>query len=466
VEKLTTEFTSIATKIEAASIGDAVEEKRTLQDEIQDLLQPVITEMKDATLAPRHMEALRRSIEELEERRTLVVKVVTKLEERLTKNPPAVVQNRVNLLLGEWRPQLDELAAEIDVKRFRLSELEADDESVIDKTSKGAQKFFRTRGKHLALSILGFIVTFFLVRQLYALFRRLNPIHRKKGKTLYARALDLAAIIVGFLLAILVFVLVLYLANDWVLLVVALLFLGSLAWAGKQALPQFFEQGKLMLNFGTVREGERLVYDGVPWKVGRIKPYTNLTNPLLKGGLIRLPIRQLMEMHSRPHEDEIWFPTRQDDWVKLSDGTLGKIVSQTPEHVEVLRLGGSRIIIPTVSFLDLNPENLSGGFRISSVFGIDYSHQSISTTEVPAIFEEAITAGLKEVIDPELIRNISVQFASANASSLDYQVQADFAGGASQRYRFLERSIQRICVEVCNEQDWGIPFSQLTIHQA
>ena len=43
---------------------------------------------------------------------------------------------------------------------------------------------------------------------------------------------------------------------------------------------------------------------------------------------------------------------------------------------------------------------------------------------------------------------------------------ADFKGDAADRYEKLKRAIQRICVDVCNEKDWGIPFTQITIHQA
>jgi hypothetical protein len=34
------------------------------------------------------------------------------------------------------------------------------------------------------------------------------------------------------------------------------------------------------------------------------------------------------------------------------------------------------------------------------------------------------------------------------------------------KLRNLERAIPRICVDVCNEQGWVIPFPQITVHQA
>lgn len=81
-------------------------------------------------------------------------------------------------------------------------------------------------------------------------------------------------------------------------------------------------------------------------------------------------MRDLMLLHSRPNgERELWFPTDENDWVILSDGTYGKVVQQTPDYVHLVKLGGSRKIIPTADFLSLHPENISRNFRLTVVFG-------------------------------------------------------------------------------------------------
>ena len=466
LSRLNSEFISLATKVETATAGESEEVSLTLQQEIHELLQPVIGEMKDATLAPRRIESINRELAELKERRQTIQKIIAGLENQLAERTDPDIRKRLEEFVTIWKPQMEDLDTEIEIKALRLADLERSDEPIIDKVSNGARNFFQTRGKHLIFAILGFICTYLLVRYGYALFRRLNPIHRKKGQSLSGRILDLAFQVGGFFLALLVAIVILYLANDWPLLVIVLLFLGGIAWAGKQALPQFYDQAKLMLNFGSVREGERIVHEGVSWKVGKIGVYTDFTNPALKGGLIRLPIRELADMHSRPHEGELWFACEENDWVILSDETFGKVVEQTPEYVQIIKLGGNRKIIPTPSFLELNPENLSKNFRISSIFGIDYQHQAVSVTEVPAIFEKALTKGLSEMVPADSLKNLTVQFGSAGASSLDYEIAADFVGKLAPKYQILRRAIQRICVEVCNEHDWGIPFTQITIHQA
>jgi hypothetical protein len=155
-----------------------------------------------------------------------------------------------------------------------------------------------------------------------------------------------------------------------------------------------------------------------------------------------------------------------DDWVKLADETFGKVIQQTPDHVVILKLGGSLKSYPTAMFLQQTPENLSRGFRLTVKFGIDYRHQSVCTREVPDVFQRALEARLIEAVGKDGLRSLKVEFASAASSSLDFAMLADFTGELASRCNVLERLIQKTCVEVCNEQGWVIPFTQITVHQA
>ncbi len=61
--------------------------------------------------------------------------------------------------------------------------------------------------------------------------------------------------------------------------------------------------------------------------------------------------------------------------------------------------------------------------------------------------------------------NLRVEFQSAGASSLDIVVIADFKGSQAPIYNRLRRAIQRWCVDACTENNWDIPFPQLTVHK-
>ena len=207
------------------------------------------------------------------------------------------------------------------------------------------------------------------------------------------------------------------------------------------------------------------VYNGLPYEVDSINIYTELVNRYLEGGYIRIHLRNLVELRSRPiSEDEPWFPSRRGDWVKLSDGTYGRVVVQTPEIVKLELIGGACMSYKTADYLSQAPMNLSSGFRLRLTFGLDYAHQAIITQEIPAILEKAIIDGLTAEGHVDSIETINVQFKEAGPSSLDLAILANFNGNAQSRYEDLNRTIQRICVDTCNSNHWVIPFQQITLH--
>ena len=153
---------------------------------------------------------------------------------------------------------------------------------------------------------------------------KFSPILKSKARSFYVRLGEVLFHIMTFIGAASVALIVLYGSGDWVLLSLAIIFMIGLAWTAKQGLPRFWEQIKLLLNLGTVRENERVIYKGLPWKVVSINLYSRLENPALKSSRIRLPLRGLIELNSRPyHADEPWFPCRKEDWVLLTARLLG-----------------------------------------------------------------------------------------------------------------------------------------------
>jgi hypothetical protein len=100
------------------------------------------------------------------------------------------------------------------------------------------------------------------------------------------------------------------------------------------------------------------------------------------------------------------------------------------------------------------------------MFGIDYCHQAEATTTIPEIFREALTETLLKEYGREAVRSVQIEFTAASSSSLDYTILADFDGSLAHRQKALQRQIQTICVDACNEHGWVIPFPQLKVHQA
>lgn len=436
-----------------------------LQAETRDLLLPIVQELKQMTASPREVESLRRQVAQLQQRRSLAAVAVRRLEAQMKLEENTTLKPLMQELLGNWKKRQNDSDTELAVAEFKLEELEVKRGGMLGALREITSGFFRQRGRNLLMAVCISLLIFGGMRLLWGRLQML-PQLRRKNRSFGLRMVVVAYHLCSFLLAAFSALLVFYLAGDWVLLGLATMFLVGIAWTGKQTLPVVYEQLKLILNLGSVREGERVIYNGLPWEVRTIGMFSELRNPALDCGQMRLPLRDLTALISRPTEDELWFPCSVDDWVCLSDGTHGKVVTQSPEWVQLVLLGGSRRTYPTRVFLDLCPENLSKSFRVRSIFGIDYSHQALCTTEIPAKLKDSLERELRSLVGGDHLKNVSVDLSEAASSSLNYTVLADFSGEVAQRYSFLTRAIQRICVDACNEHGWNIPFTQLTVHQA
>jgi hypothetical protein len=150
----------------------------------------------------------------------------------------------------------------------------------------------------------------------------------------------------------------------------------GIAWASNHALPRYWKQARIILNLGPVREGELVVYQGLPYRVSRIHLASELTNERLEGGIIHLPLKDLLDMRSRPiATNECWFPTSTGDTILLPQESIGTIITQTPEFVRIKLLGEQIQTCATDEFLKLSPINLSNGFRIVANIHFDNNHQ-------------------------------------------------------------------------------------------
>jgi hypothetical protein len=116
-------------------------------------------------------------------------------------------------------------------------------------------------------------------------------------------------------------------------------------------------------------------------------------------------------------------------------------------------------------FSACNPGTCRRGSGWKTIFGVDYRHQAVATTDVPAKMRAKLQAELPRLVGAENLADVQVAFAGANSSSLDYAVWADLRGAAAPLRARLPGLLQRLLVEACNENGWTIPFPQLTVHR-
>lgn len=457
-------FKELASGVEIESDSAAAQEFDWAR-EVKDLLGPAINELKRVTTRPREMDRLRREIEVLTEHRQAIQRAEDNLTRFTQRYPEGELAMPLAELGADWEARRQEVDSELEYNKARLDRLANERHSLSATVENLAGMFFRSRGRNLlfaSLALVGFWVVF---RYLQTWVERLSPFHRR-GQTAAVRIFNLTYSLFTGLGAVAMFLYVLYLAGDWVLLTITGLFLFGIAWASKAALPRFWEQTMMLLNLGSVREGERVIFNGLPWRVRTLSFYTHLENPELAGGDVRLPIRAVFGLTSRQFEsNEPWFPTHSGEWVLLDGGIPAQVMIQTPEFVTLRYLGGAERTVIATSFVALNPTVLSRGFRLASTFGVDYRHQPDATTDIPTLLTEAIQGGLEREGFGSLLRRLSVEIQEAAASSLNLLVQADFGGDAAASYTFLGRFLQRCCIDAATANGWVIPFPQLTIHR-
>jgi len=274
------------------------------------------------------------------------------------------------------------------------------------------------------------------------------------------RLLTILFIVIGILI-------VFFIRGDVLLLALMSILIFASALGLRNFIPQFIEESRILLNIGRVREHELVVINGVPWRIASINVFSKLINPEIRG-VLRLPLEDMKNLVSRKIGDEKWFPSSIGDWVLDDNDRLYEVISQGPDAVELQSAQGTNKLVPSRDYYAAGFVNLtkSKGIRIVSIFGVDYSLQSICLDEVPKKMQAAVQNYLEAAdIDTNDIRS-RVEFNQAGASSLDYLIIVNVNSVAAKHYYRIERYIQQACVDICNKEGWNIPFPQMTISKA
>ncbi len=460
------DFERIATGVDVGLFAEKKAEHFNWQDELVSLVEPGILELKRFTVKARYRTKLKDELSAYENLVPIAQKARLQIEALMTRAQDPVLKESLKKLLPEYRGVESQLMNKLDLVRLQLGEIQREEISLLESTETSVKNFFKTRGLFLFIALVSCIGVVLFLRIFYRFFIRMVPGYRSQYRPFHIRVLEILYRVLTLVFTLFVVILVFYLFEDWVLLSLAIIFLMGIGWAAKHTLPRFVHQSRLMLNIGSVREGERIMYQGVPWLVKHINVYSTLENPALDIQL-RLPIDVLRDRISRKfHKGESWFPCRRNDWVILADGTRGCVTCLSHEMVELVQRGGAKKSYQTSDFLSLSPLNLSVNFRLKIPFGISYALQGSATTRIPDLLADHIREQIGAEGYEKNLLSLRVEFASAAASSLDLVVIADFKGEMAPLYNRLSRAIQRWCVDAATRQGWDIPFPQLTVHRS
>lgn len=441
------------------------EEKFDWREEMQSALEPILIELRRLTERPRKMERLRSEQDFYQKRLNTISAALKNIVNLKDASPAGAMQTAFGELEARWRQRFDEYHSQLALINLQLTELSSPSQSVEERAAAVLKELLSGRFVNLLLAILAAALTYMAMRAVNRLYTYL--VKPRGRRPFLARLAHLSFVLMTAVLSLLAAMGVLYTRGDWILLGLLIIVLMGAALTLQRTLPAFVKEARILLNLGPAREGERVIYNGLPWKIQALNMYSTLVNPALRGGIVRLPARELTGLISRRFDDkEPWFPTRENDYVLLNDDRYCQVVLQTPEVVQV-RIAGAVRTFPVAAFLDSHPQNLSlNGFAITMQFGVDYRHQADVTGDILKKLEAFIASRLKDSRVGAHLKECYVEFDEAATSSLNFFIWATFSGEAADSYLYIRRLLQRLAVEACNAHGWTIPFNQMTVHIA
>ncbi|GLS25363.1 hypothetical protein [Marinibactrum halimedae] len=435
------------------------------QEDLEAIIAPFLDELKEITARPRILEDLQSELSFWKKRRKSLSAAIEHLESTLEDVQQNTLRKEVVGLLESAQSRHTSAQQKITLIHSEIKRLEAAQNPIWETISTTAKNIARSMGIHLIVAILAAA----LIYQLISLLGRLPILilgkQRPEQFISFERSINLIKRMVGATLGTLVYLMVLYGFSEWLILVLSLIIIASILMSLRVAIPQYLVELRTLLNMGSVRQGERLMYQGIPWRVKELDVYTHLHNPWLDGHL-RVPVTELSALSSRPfHQNEPWFPCRLNDVLLFPNGVLGIVEQLSPEQVQIER--GKAIFTYQIEDLLKTPfQNLTRkGFSIFMTLPLDYTLQpTILESALPAL-KTSMLSMLRTSEFAESLLDFTFEFDAANDSSLDFRLIASFTGKYALQYYHIKRRLEANFIEACNSNGWTIPFHQLMVHQ-
>ncbi len=434
------------------------------QHEMVGITQPVIESLKSLTNKPRERAELRTTIKRIKSQQQLLQKGLLSIDRETAAASDPQLKKVMQAMQKQWQQQLEDLNREKIVTEEQLRVLDEGKTNWHEALRQALNNFFTGHALTLFIAIIAAAAVWLLFRLLNRRIWTHQP--GLRSSPLY-RFLMYSFHVFSTIFIVMTLFAVFYLRDDILLLGLGMIMLLGVLIGLQRTLPRFLREVNLLLNLGSAREGERVIYHGVPYRVQSLNVFTILENPAL-AGIRRLPLKQVGELNSRPElENESWFPTDVGDVLRMPDGILVSVEQQTVEQVTLRAQRGTQFQYDTASFYSLNVENLTrnGVFGINTVFGLDYRYQDKILDDYPQLICAEVPPALQDAgFDPALCLDLGAEFKIASASSLDVLVWARFDSELAESVNKLERVLQQACVRVCNRHGLNIPFPQLSVH--
>ncbi len=439
------------------------ETKKDWREDVSLIAQPVIDSLKELTEKPRRIKELNELIDLKNQEIQASSAAISQLEQSNRVQGSESLNTSLNTMVRKWQKRQNDAKDAIAVAKIQLKGLEGD--QPITKTIYNALvKFAKGRGLTILMAIAAAWLVLVGVKLLMRTYRYTLVDHQHKESRTRYRVAKYSVQALTFSLVLIAVFIVFYERHDVLLLGLLILLIVGFVLNAKQLLPRYIKEARLLLNLGAMREGERVIYNGLPYRVESINMYTIFRNPELNG-ILRLPLAELTKTSSRPVSNDTWFPSSTGDVVLMSDGSLLEVLNQNPDTVELKKRGGELLSIPAADFYAMTMTNLTrhGTYGVTSNFGLDYNHQKISATEIPNSLREGIARAFENSNLSKAVKDIAVELEQAGSSSIDYWIFVTMDSSSARSYFRAHRIIQAACIETCSREGWSIPFPHMSL---
>ncbi|XCN71932.1 MAG: hypothetical protein Q3M24_16710 [Candidatus Electrothrix aestuarii] len=458
LEKTENDFSVLTTGIDYNTFLKKEGKEVDWEKELKEIFSPIIVELKETTERPRKMERLRSDILYLEKRIPQVQQASKDLDKFLEQVGNKKVAERLKGWKEYWQQLEKEFSSQLEADKNQLLQAENERKSLLASFKVFFDSFVKHRGKNLFFALLAFIGIYLLFRLIQKAIQWISPLHRSPKYMFWANLVDVMLYGLALLVATGALIAVLFTSGDWLILaIVMLLVLGGI-WGARNTLPHFVEQIKLLLGFGPVRQGEKVMIDGIPYRVEMMGVYSYLNNPLLTGGTLRLPLKDLVGMRSRPYdENEPWFPCKEGDCVLIDNlSTWRKVIRQTPQVVEFDWFDMLETM-PTSSFMGRKIFNISAApFWAGINFSIAYKHRFEVLGDLRDKLSKFVEEKIKEQPYGKHVLYPWVDLAGLADSSLTFMIWVQVAPEAADKYGAMSLHLNQIALEAANKYGWDI----------
>ncbi|WP_034855804.1 hypothetical protein WMO13_06415 [Ignatzschineria larvae DSM 13226] len=459
-------------EVELYDVSDNEEEEilhYDWQKELIKIVQPVFSSLQNLTESQRKRDFIRTTRSELQQNLVAIDDALEHLNEIDESQLSEASIKQLDKIKNSWELKRTYYANQLDLINLQYRELEKEG-TFAERVSQGAWNFISNQGKTLLFSLgafFGLLYIFsWILRKLVQRHEKKLQAHRQHRKTSLAwRLMLLLYEIFSFIIAFTAMLVILHSSGDMVLFGFAILIILAMIISFRNSVPAYFKRLRTFLNMGLAREGERVIYQGIPWEIEHINLYSvYLINPLLDNGRIRLTIDCLENMISREvAHSEAFYPTMAGDTV-IIDGVYAKIVRQTPETI-YLDNYGSAIEYDTADFVNRKPKNISVGYLASTKFILDYSHYGDDIDQIIEILKSAAEAEVTK--DSELadkVTSIGANYQGFNIyGDLVFGMSMGMSAGAEGSYYAVPRLLQRAALTVAREKGWRLPRKNVAL---